>query len=856
MVAAPACRHARVMQMTVHPSGRRAGATWVASTGAFLLVAAAAVFVAVQWNQLTPGARLGVVAAVTGGCLWGGRALRRVLPATGDVLFHLGAFLLPVDLAALSLQVDLGWRAMVLAEGVLGTVALGGLGVATGSVVLRWTGVASVAVLAAGVAAYTPVPAPVLLAGFALVADLAFAGRAGRAPVAWAAAAGLAPVLGAAAGLIAAAVGAGVVHPTVVDPGPLPLLGAGTLGDLGLAGASQLGGAPLAGLLAAVVLARHARQRQEVVLAFLAMASVALGAVTSAIAARLPFGDSVVALAAAFLLVEALALALRDDPFWARPLGLAAAAAEVAAGAATALAVQAAVYGSSWASTSPPGAEDRMVALSFALVALAWVAADLRRYQGTPRPPGTALLRGGGWDVGTVASAASVVLAVLSATASGPATATALVIVAALAIAGRRPSAAVLAGTAGPWALLTSYDHPLAGAVVAWAAAVVTAVAAVERSGDETVPGAAVALALSSIATAGLAVVVAGPLLSADGTVAAAGAALWLQSVVLDRARPPAGARGVPLGDLARGALLLPVAAAVVLAPRTTVLGTAFVTLLLVADALRLDRPAVGSGAAVAAEALVIDVALAVGLSAADAGMALCVTAVAWGGLAAVVDDRWRVPFLVAAGAALGVGVLLAATDPEALASSLLVAGGLLVVAGMVLGQPLLAHGGGALAALGLAGHLALSGVAAAEPYVAPVALQLGVAGWQARRRWGTPSWVAYGPAIGLLGGVALAQRLAGGPGWHALVAGGVGVTAVALGGWRRLLGPLLAGTALLVAVTVSESLSALAGVPTWAWLALAGTFLVSVGVALERADATPAEAGRRLVDVLAERYH
>jgi hypothetical protein len=135
------------------------------------------------------------------------------------------------------------------------------------------------------------------------------------------------------------------------------------------------------------------------------------------------------------------------------------------------------------------------------------------------------------------------------------------------------------------------------------------------------------------------------------------------------------------------------------------------------------------------------------------------------------------------------------------------------------------------------------------------VALQTGVAGWQARRRHAIPSWAAYGPAVALLGGVALAERMAGGHGWHALVAGAVGVVAVAVGGWRRLLGPLLIGTGLLVAVTVNESLSALAGVPTWAWLALAGTFLVSVGVALERADTTPADAGRRLVDVLAERY-
>lgn len=848
MVAGLLRLHPVGMQMTVHPSGRRAGATWVASTGAFLLVAAAAVFVAVQWDRLGPTARLGVVAVVTGGCLWGGRALRPVVPATGEVLFHLGAFLIPVDLAAAMLQGDPGWRSLVLAEGALGVVVLGGLGLVTGSVVLRWAGVAAVPVLAAGVAAWSAVPAPVILAAIALVADLAAGRWAGRAPVVWAATAGLAPVLGALVSALAAVVGTGVASPTLTGPGTPSPLGAGTLGDLGLAGASQALGAPVAGVLAAWVLAVDAHRRGDVAPAFLAMASVGIGLVTSAVAAEVSFGYWVVGSAAAFLVVEVLALALRHDPFWARPLGGAAAAAEVAAGAVTAWTVQFAVYGPGGLAPAGPDGFDRMVALGFAVASLAWVAGDLRRYRGTPRPVAAAVLRGGGWEVATAAAAASAVLAVLYATASGPAVAFTFTAAAGLAVAGRRPTAGLLAGLAGPCALVTSFDHPLGGSLAMVAAAAVAAAAAVDRSGDETVPTADVALALCAAGSAGLAAAVALPLLAPDAAVAVAGVALWAVAVVLDRG-------GSRLGDLARTGLVLPVAAAVLIAPRSTVLGAALVTALLVTDTLRLDRPALGGRAAVAVQGLVVQVAVSAGLSAAETGLALCVTAVAWGGLGAVVDDRWRLPFTVAAACALGLGVLLAAADPEALASALMIAGGLLVAAGLATGQPLLAHGGGALATVGLAGHLALASVAATEPYLAPVSLQLGVAGWQARRRRGIRSWAAYGPAVALLGGVALAERVAGGPGWHAVVAGAVGVGAVAVGGWRRLLGPLLIGTALVVAVTVNESLSALVGVPTWAWLALAGTFLVTVGVALERADTTPADAGRRLVDVLAERY-
>jgi hypothetical protein len=55
--------------------------------------------------------------------------------------------------------------------------------------------------------------------------------------------------------------------------------------------------------------------------------------------------------------------------------------------------------------------------------------------------------------------------------------------------------------------------------------------------------------------------------------------------------------------------------------------------------------------------------------------------------------------------------------------------------------------------------------------------------------------------------------------------------------------------------VTVHESLGALAGVPTWAWLSAGGSVLLGIGVALERSDTSPVEAGRRLVDVVGERF-
>jgi uncharacterized membrane protein len=59
------------MQPHAVPVGRRTGATWVAATGATLLVAAAATFVAVRWGTLPDLAKFGVVVAVTAAAVEG-----------------------------------------------------------------------------------------------------------------------------------------------------------------------------------------------------------------------------------------------------------------------------------------------------------------------------------------------------------------------------------------------------------------------------------------------------------------------------------------------------------------------------------------------------------------------------------------------------------------------------------------------------------------------------------------------------------------------------------------------------------------------------------------------------------------
>ena len=817
------------------PSTGPVAATWVAGTGAFLLLAAAAVFIAVSWDRLPEVAKLALVGAITGACIAGGRALRRTLPATGDVLFHLGAFLLPVDVAGLGLRASIGWRAIVVSEGVVGVGVLGALAAASGSVVLAWAATASMVVLAVGIAAVSPVPAVVPLAAAALAAHLF---RQRRAAVAWSAVAALGPVLGFA------------VATALSGTGP----GAGVLSELGAEG----GWLALSGcLLAAVVLGREAQAGHDLALAGLAVAGAASGLATTWAHAGISDHTTVLSLPAAFLVIEAIALLCERDVFWRHPARGAAALAEIVAivvggvwTAALVLAAPLVETGLDVFSDAPPWRPSPSAGASLAALGLAWAVAGLRRRPTAPTLAGA--LRAVAAPATGVWCALATVAAVEVGTASAPATAVALVAVAAALLWSRSALSPAAGAALAFWAPIALIDSPLlalvggaaAAAVIAWAPAASTPRARI--LGVAAIASAAIGTALSVHTGVDAALSAAGvsPGLATCLFVVQA----WLLAAVLDRADRLAGLT-------ARLAMLATAGVALGLAPVDGVAAIAVATVLLAADCLRLHDRRVGLTAAAAAQVLVVVLARLAELDVPQTGLTLVMAALVWGGLAAVVDDEWREPLLAAAAMGIGAGLFLASGDRRMLSDALVVSGGMVTAAGLMTGNGPLAHCGGAAATLGIIGHLSEAGVTALEPFVAPVAVHLLVAGWQGRRSRDLSSWTAYAPAIALLGGAALAERLDGGPAWHAVVAGAVGVAAVAVGGWRRLAAPLFLGTGLLVAVTGVECLGALAGVPTWGWLALGGSVLLAVGVALERADATPAEAGRRLVDIISERF-
>ena len=113
-------------------------------------------FVAVQWDHIPDAVKLAILGALTGGFLLAGRRLRSVLPATAGVLYHLGAFLVPVVSGALVVDSRAGWPMILLVEGLVGSIGFAVLNRVERSVVLDWATVAAVVVLAAGIGATTP----------------------------------------------------------------------------------------------------------------------------------------------------------------------------------------------------------------------------------------------------------------------------------------------------------------------------------------------------------------------------------------------------------------------------------------------------------------------------------------------------------------------------------------------------------------------------------------------------------------------------------------------------------------------------------------------------------------------------
>jgi hypothetical protein len=784
------------------------------------LLAAAAVLTAVRWGEIGQTAKLGGLVAITLVMLLGGRRLQSTIPLTGRAIFHLGALLIPLDMAAVAVLADRTWQETLLLTSLTAVASWFALVRVDASPVLEWAARGSVVLAAAGVAAVSPLSMPLVLAVVAFGATVMTVGAgagvgiepSGRSATIWTLVAGLLPI-------------------AAFQRWPIQL--APTIDDLGFVRADrpQLVVAGIIATLAAAALARWrpSLERGWMVVLLAAVSAVATAAMFTNVHAWW------VSLAGFFLLVELAALATRRDPMWRQVVAVIAPTVEVIAGLGTVVVLVDALL----ISTSTT------LLISAALLGLGWLTADRRRLL-EPNDWLVGLLFGADWRPATFLIPASV-LAVFAASS-----ASALVLsCAALAsgtwaiVTGRRDGLGVAKIIAIVAILFTNSGWQGVG-VVAAAALLLAAGARFQlRRGDGAT--ALIASSFASLFVIGLVVPLSDVVQMGVGVTAIAVIGWALGWVVSPNVNEPATfpTRLVSLLSLSAMWLLEPIAAIVL----ALVVGA-----LAAFDAWRTQRwtPTIITGIAVGLAGLPLGELI--GFSVPETGVMLTAAAMVIVGLQIVLPQRLELPLGALALTLCIVGLGAASATVVMLAPALMLVGGAVVLFGAATNCPPIIGAGALTVTAGTWMQLAVWDVMWLEAYLALPALAALWAGsiWH---RNGLTSWVAYAPTIAIFGLVAAVDRFEGGSAWHAVIAGGVGVLAVLAGGWWRLAGPLITGTALISAVAIFESLGPGSRVPTWGWLALGGAVLLTAAVQMERSETTPLEQGQRVIEVLATRF-
>ena len=778
---------------------------------------------AVRWDDIGQSAKLGGLVALTIAMLAGGRRLRDTIPMTGQAIFHFGALLIPFDMAAVAILAGQTWQETLLLTAFTSVVGWYGIDQAEPSVLLKWCARSAVVAFAAGVAAMTTLAMPLVLAVFGIVA-MAF--RRPAAAALWSGTAGLLPLAMPPLRLLAE------------WPERLP----GAEADLGFVLTNEWQFL-IAGVLAAISLIGVTRLVPRVEIAWAAVAvSVVTALVSFVTFADLQTGHATVA--GIFLGIELVALVSRRDQLWAPVTSVLALAAELIAAIGTTLVLL--------FSFELPHSPTMTIAMI--VVALGWLTADIRR-TGADGDWLTAIVVGANWPGTTVMFPAAVLSALFI--AEVPAVVGGLVILA-LAywmVATWRTGASYGA------VLLVGLGSVVANGVSPWLelgfgglGAIVLTLAAVLGIAKRDELAAVIATAVSILvwfANAQSAIDVS----QYRWPVAVVIAGAWALSMLLETCNRNRPVHFVGwFGRATAVAVLAPVA--FIMEPAVAIASAVAIALLAgleYAQGQRL-RTVFGviSGGAFALCGVPI-VALG-GLTGGLAGVALAVAGFVVLGLMFAAPQMFDMPLGSAAVGLSVLGLCVAAGAQEWLALALIVVGLSVAFAAAALRDSLFGVISFVMVGLGVSLQLAEWNVDWVEPYlVFPAIAALAVGAWYQRQ--GVTSWATFVPTISVLAYVSLAARFTGGPAWHTVIAGAIGVLAVIAGGYRRLAGPLVTGSLVLAIVVGYESLGPAALVPTWAWLALGGTVLLGAGVAMERSDTTPLERGQQLREVVATQF-
>ena len=817
---------------------------WLAATGVSLVLIAALVFAVTNWSVIPNGVKLAALIALNVSVILLAERITATLPTVGRALLHLGALLVGVTVASCAIAFAARWPDVLLLSGAAAVTATSWIGTLRRAPLLLHAIPLSMVLALAGAAGRTGVPLGVLVAGAALAGVLGGQQHHGARLAAIAA-----------------------FGPLAAGLGGLPV-GAGTVARLGLTGDALAWAAPTAGVLAGTALAIVAQRRHSVLHAVAMYLAVTGGILIGLGHADLTAPVWAVAAALCAIAVVGAATAMARHEFWAAVLEPVTATVE--AGLALA-ALPAAVVVSSGGSAMRWRAVDWALALLVSGGAAVLAALRPTASETADRSVRRSLFA----TVAVVLTMAAAMLATGSA-AAGAAVGLAGVV---LAIATRRHPAGSAVGAvlcvvpvlAGP--LHGTAGSPVALSAVSCLAAGLALVAGRADRARSDLVGLLGAVALLPCAAAVAA--------SFQGAVTVLGATVLAVTVELLRLRRPL-AGWVWAGTLAT-LMLAAAAAAARLSPgggrsdQATV-GAWWITIawwatlgLWMVFALRFAtraQPAEPEGWRGHLGAVAVGTGIMLSTVAVDGP----IRAVVWMLIAAgsvgyaMAFARSRATVLATlaggcdAGAALG-GFIL--RDALAVGWVVMLAGTVMALHGWArralplagMGAFWFASGASVVVhQLGLVpwilDRLGPAGVTGTDLGMMITSAVLGVGGLiVSRLRPGSSSWSTVAPGFALAAGWLAISLGARGDSWRVFVGLGVGVAAVAVGGWRRLAAPLVLGTALTASMIVLGARNGLATLPVWSWLAFGGAALLGLAVLLERKAGAVRHDGRSLLE-------
>ncbi len=782
---------------------------------------AAIIVVAGNWESIDPVVRFSGLVAALLAVYFAAEAGRRRFPTTATALATLAACLTaPVGVAAAA-TLGQPWSVCTFVGGVAALVATEVQSRRWNVAPLKAATLVAFGLAAVGLSALTAIPAMVIGAVGAVAALLL--GSTRRA-LTLAVTVGLSPLLVA-----------------LADAG----IGSGTLARIGVTGEVLVWSAPLSCAIAAGVIALLAQRLQNLPLAVVSLAVLGSGAVTALVSGQFETIVWFCVPAIVLLATEAVA-ATRFDSIWrslARtitvPLGSGLAAAALASPSVTLLV--------RWDVPAEGMADDRWY-VPLALWTIALVAASV----------GSARRVGGAW-LTAAPLAAGVALMSTLAMAGAPMWSLAIAaLVAWLGISAITPWSSwdVTTATLGTWVVLTSLVDDATPVfwtvtmVIAGAITVVTC-SIVERrdAGLRTIAAAAIAAIGTSAAIGELA-------RTSEAAPFRVGALVFVGLIGIGVTICPQRSR-FPLG-IAGYVTFLAAGDDPDLAITWSAVAT---TMLLTAAVAGSSRSITGARAHLATAIMMIAGGLSFAAAGVDAGtsaIAASLIGIGLSGLAAL-DRRLAVGQTAGLVASAIAVVASGAASPIFKSITLVVFGAQFIAAGATSGRRWVIAAGsvvtvGATISLWwttgtnqwVIDTIAPYGADGGDVAIAVASAALLVGGWLLRRRFGASSWLAYSPGLGMAGTWLIATQLETRTDWATFGALIVGVTALAIGGVRRLGSPLVLGTLMVIATIMVSAGARLSAAPTWVWIAVGGTGLLVIAALIERSERPLLPIGRR----------